>query len=97
MTARERFRNVMRGDAGTGSLKWEYAYWGATLNRWYEEGLPRKQFVQRSPPPSTPTSSLYLAAYNRNRDKMEAGVLPDGMAVFGHIPNVPVWRPANGE
>jgi hypothetical protein len=73
----------MRGDAGIGSLKWEYAYWGATLNRWYREGLPRKRFVQMRNQSSTPTSSLYLTAYNRNRDKIEAGVLPDGLAVFG--------------
>jgi uroporphyrinogen decarboxylase len=83
MTARETFRQVMRGSAGVGSLKWEYAYWGATLNRWYQEGLPRKQFVQTRSRSSTPTSSLYLAAYNRNRDKVEAGILPDGLAVFG--------------
>jgi hypothetical protein len=83
MTARERFRRVMNGDSGTGSLKWEYAYWGATLNRWYREGLPRKQFVQTRDLSSTPTSSLYLAAYNRNSDKLKAGVLPDGLAVFG--------------
>ena len=83
MTAREKFRRVMDGDTGVGSLKWEYAYWGATLNRWYGEGLPRKRFVQRWGRRSTPTSSLYLAAYERNRGMVEAGILPDGLAVFG--------------
>jgi hypothetical protein len=73
----------MRGNTHVGSLKWEYAYWGATLNRWYGEGLPRERYVKTVDRVTTPTSSLYLTAYERNRDTIRRGTLPEGLAVFG--------------
>ena len=73
----------MHGNPQAGSLKWEYAYWGATLNRWYAEGLPRERYVQTVERAGTPTSSLYLAAYDTNKHKIRQGTLPEGLAVFG--------------
>jgi uroporphyrinogen decarboxylase len=30
------------------TLLWEWGYWGATIDRWYEEGLPRKKGLRRA-------------------------------------------------
>ena len=48
MNARERFQSVMRFERGVRTLRWEFAYWNSTIDRWYREGLPRSPF---SPPP----------------------------------------------
>ncbi len=45
MNAREKFIEVMKFNNQVKSLKWEYAYWSATLNRWYQEGLPKEKFI----------------------------------------------------
>ena len=84
MNARERFNEVMEFNPSVRTLKYEYAFWGGTLNRWYKEGLPQKHFIELPKAITTPTSSLYLAAYSRNRDKIEnEKVIPDGLALFG--------------
>ena len=42
MNARERFHEVMNFNTAAGSLRWEFGYWGATLDRWYAEGLEKR-------------------------------------------------------
>ena len=83
MNSRERFREVMRFHPGVRPPKWEYAFWGETLNRWYAEGLPKTQFVRMPGPITTPTASLYATAYGRQADLLRQGILPKGQAVFG--------------
>jgi len=47
MDARERFQAIMHFEPGVRTLKWEFGYWNAAIDRWYEEGLPRSPY---SPP-----------------------------------------------
>jgi uroporphyrinogen decarboxylase len=54
MTARERYHAVMRFKPGVRTLFWEFGYWTATVERWYQEGLRRTPF---SPPPGFPSGS----------------------------------------
>ena len=44
MNARERYHALMIGKGGCRTLLWEFGYWAATLDRWYQEGLPRSAF-----------------------------------------------------
>jgi len=43
MNTRERFLAVMEFEPCDRTLLWEWGYWGGTVNRWYEEGLPRRK------------------------------------------------------
>lgn len=83
MNSRERFHEVMNFNPNVRTLKYEYAFWGSTLNRWYNEGLPKKHFVKLQDEISTPSSSLYLTAFKSNNHILQKGIIPDGMAVFG--------------
>ena len=47
MTARERYHAVMSFKPGVRTLLWEFVYWVAAVDRWYQEGLPRSPW---SPP-----------------------------------------------
>jgi len=79
--ARERFLEVMNFNADVRSLKWEFGYWGKTINNWYEQGLPKNQYPQISKEITTPTSSLYTFAWSdkcQGRDR-----LPNGFPVMG--------------
>jgi uroporphyrinogen decarboxylase len=62
--------------------RWEFGYWGATVDRWYEEGLERRDYPQVEPPAlieKTPTSRLYLPAWRRGQHD---GRLPRGIAIM---------------
>ncbi|MGD2155556.1 MAG: uroporphyrinogen decarboxylase family protein [Anaerolineales bacterium] len=48
MNTRERFHAVMGFEPGVRTLRWEFGYWNATVDRWYTEGLKRSPY---SPPP----------------------------------------------
>ena len=48
MSARERYHAVMRREPGVRTLLWEFAYWTATMERWYNEGVRRGPYA---PPP----------------------------------------------
>lgn len=48
MNTRERFLAVMGFEPVDRSLLWEMGYWGGTLRRWYQEGLPRSVGVPDS-------------------------------------------------
>jgi len=41
MNTRERFLALMSFESGQRTMLWEMGYWTSTLERWYEEGLPR--------------------------------------------------------
>ena len=43
MNTRDRFRNVMTFGEVDRTLLWESGYWGGTMMRWYDEGLPLKR------------------------------------------------------
>ena len=45
MNARERFLAVMNFGKDVRTLMWEMGYWKETIDRWYREGLPKRQDV----------------------------------------------------
>jgi len=59
--------------------KWEFGYWGDTINNWYEEGLPRREFARIPINITTPTASLYNPCWNSIKGER----LPAGVAVIG--------------
>ncbi len=78
MNLRERFHEVMNFNPNVHSLKWEFGYWGESVNNWYEQGLPKKQYPVLDKRITTPTSSLYSAAWTcQGTDR-----LPNGIAVM---------------
>jgi uroporphyrinogen decarboxylase len=105
---RERFLEIMNFNPNVRTLKWEYAYWGSTIKRWYDEGLPMKHYPKISTDISTITASLYTAAWihewKEGDDKSQPGdeeitpgnneevELPDGLAVMGNF----FYRPNQG-
>jgi uroporphyrinogen decarboxylase len=75
--------------------KWEYAFWGSTIKRWYTEGLPEECYPVIPTKISTINASLYTTAYAHEWEKTknlfektlgereQKMVLPDGIAVWG--------------
>jgi len=68
----------MAFNTGVRAPKWEFGYWGATVKRWYTEGMPRLQPALPDPSITTPTSSLYSAAWTSQGNDY----LPNGVAVM---------------
>ena len=95
MNTRERFLATMRAEPGVAPPKWEFGYWGGTLNRWYREGLPEKIYPTIATGISTLQSSLYTTAWTyrwrQNRTLFELSYnerqrripLPNGIGVWG--------------
>jgi uroporphyrinogen decarboxylase len=80
MNTRERFLEVMLNfNRDVCPPKWEFGYWGDTINRWYEEGLERKNPPRIPEMISTPTASLYNPCWHSIKGKG----LPAGIAVIG--------------
>lgn len=44
MNVREGYHAVMHYEPGVGTLRWEFGYWNATVERWYQEGLRRTPY-----------------------------------------------------
>jgi uroporphyrinogen decarboxylase len=79
MDTRERFLEIMSFNPDVRSLKWEFGYWGETIDNWYKSGLPKNNYPVLSKKTTNPTSSLYSAAWTCSGvDK-----LPNGIAVMG--------------
>ena len=78
MNLRERFNEVMSFNTRVRSVKWEFGYWGAALDSWYEQGLPKHRYPVVPKKLSTPTSHLYTTAWNSIRGDR----LPKGIAVM---------------
>jgi uroporphyrinogen decarboxylase len=80
MNVRERFLEVMLNFNRTVTPpKWEFGYWGDTINRWYDEGLPRRKPPRIPEKISTPSSSLYHPCWH----SIAGERLPAGLAVLG--------------
>ena len=74
MNSRERFLETMRFKKGARPPKWEYAYWGATIKRWYREGLP-EQLLSCHPHAHLDYGGLALY------DRLDAGVAAAALAL----------------
>jgi len=80
MNIRERFHQIMNFDTDTRSLKWEFGYWGETINHWYEQGLPEHHYPEIPKEITTPSSTLYTFAWS---DKCQGRKrLPNGFPVM---------------
>jgi len=76
MNSRERFHRVMNFETDTKSLKWEFGYWGETVNLWYEQGLPEYRYPEIPKEITTPSSTLYTYAWSdkcQGRKRMPKG------------------------
>lgn len=96
MTTREKFLACMAGDKSSAIPKWEYAYWGGTIRRWYEEGLP-KRVVPRAPVHErrTISSSLYSFAWQYATDPIPEGLAVWGEATYWPTQGLPLDRDVN--
>lgn len=79
MNTRERFLEVVKNfNAGVPTMKWEFGYWGETLNLWYQSGLPKNN------PPSIPntyttvSSSIYTKSWTCENKFVKSGEYPKG-------------------
>lgn len=54
MNTRERFIETMNFNPNVHSLKWEFGYWGETVENWYKCGLPMKNYSASHIPLSIP-------------------------------------------
>jgi uroporphyrinogen decarboxylase len=74
MNTRERFLEVMNFNTDVRTLKWEFGYWGDTINNWYAQGLPKVEPPKIPSEVTTPTSTLYTAAWTyQDLDRLPAG------------------------
>lgn len=79
MTVRDRFLSIFKEmDPSVPTLKWEFGYWGETINRWYREGLPKINPVRMLDEISTPTSGLFLPAWKCHNKYIKDGEYPKG-------------------
>jgi uroporphyrinogen decarboxylase len=79
MTAREKFLETMLFNGRkTTPPKWEFGYWGETLNNWYKGGLPKKNPALIPAVYTTPSSSIYTKSWVCNNRYVKEGEYPKG-------------------
>lgn len=95
MNSRERFVETMRLNPQAIAPKWEFGYWGATIKRWYKEGLPEKNYPTIATRIGTLSSSLYTVAWSHEwrktsdlfektyQERRRRITLPDGIGIWG--------------
>jgi uroporphyrinogen decarboxylase len=59
MDSREKFLETMSFNTEAIANKWEFGIWGATIERWYREGLPKKKYPRIPINIINTTTSLY--------------------------------------
>ena len=72
------FWRFLTSAPGVHSLKWEFGYWGETVDNWYAQGLPKRNYPAVKRSTTTPTASLYTPAWL----SIGEGKLPKGIAVM---------------
>ena len=78
MTTRERFLETCKFKQGVAPPKWEFGYWGETVDTWYGQGLPKRVYPRLDDDITTPTRSMFLPAWKT----VEGGGLPKGITVM---------------
>jgi uroporphyrinogen decarboxylase len=82
MNLRERFLEVMLNfNTSVPTIKWEFGYWGETINHWYREGLPCKNPTRIPTAYTSPTASLYTKTWTCENQFVRAGEYPQGMPI----------------
>ncbi len=66
MDSRERFLETMKFNRDVNANKWEFGIWGATIDRWYEEGLPMKKYPRIPTNIINTTTSLYTVLWTHD-------------------------------
>lgn len=77
---------VMNFNPSVHSVKWEFGYWGDTLNNWYAQGLPKKNFAEIPNVVTTPSTSMYTVVWhckNRYREAKGTQAYPAGIGITG--------------
>jgi len=65
MNAREQLIEVMQNfNPDVPTLKWEFGYWGETINQWYKKGLPRVNPAKIPDTYTSVSSSVYTKSWN---------------------------------
>ena len=83
MNTRERFIRVMKDfDTSVETMKWEFGYWGETLNKWYMEGLPKKNPARIPDRITSISSSAYTTSWISNNKYVKKGQYPSGYAIM---------------
>lgn len=86
MNLRERFLEVMCNfNTEIRSIKWEFGYWGETIDNWYKQGLPKKNPAVIPSKFTSPAASLYTKAWTcENKFIHKNGIkgFPGGIAIM---------------
>lgn len=84
MNERERFIEVMKNfNKGVPTLKWEFGYWGETINNWYKQGLPREKYSVIPETYKTTSSSIYTKSWTCNNKYVKPNEYPSGYVLMG--------------
>jgi len=84
MNSRERFLEVMGNfNKKVPSVKWEFGYWGGTINNWYEQGLPKNNYAKLPDKYTTPATSSYVMAWNSENKFLKDDQYPQSMPITG--------------
>ena len=71
MTLKERFREVMEHfNPDICPPRWEFGYWGQTIDTWYDEGMPKNRYPEIPTETTTPSSPLYTPAGTQSEDRV---------------------------
>ena len=83
MNLRERFLETMVNfNPNVPALKWEFGYWGETINHWYRTGLPQKNPARIPTTYTSPTASLYTKSWTCHNPFVAPGKYPKGMPIM---------------
>lgn len=83
MNARERFIEVMKNfNTSAPSLKWEFGYWGGTINKWYQSGLPQIKPAKIPDRYTSVLSSIYTKSWTSENKYLTKGQFPNGYAIM---------------
>jgi hypothetical protein len=83
MNARERFLEVMKNfNTSVPTMKWEFGYWGGTINNWYKSGLPKRNPAVIPNTYTSASSSIYTKSWTCENRYVKEGEFPQGYAIM---------------
>ena len=84
MNTRDKFIETMLFNGKkTHPPKWEFGYWGETLNHWHRSGLPRKYPVPVPNSYTTPSASIYTKSWTCKNPYIQNNEYPKGWVLAG--------------
>lgn len=83
LNTRERFLEVLKNfNTSVPTMKWEFGYWGETINNWYKNGLPKKEPVAIPDSYTGISSSVYTKSWICENKYINRGEYPNGYAIM---------------